>query len=212
MKITLDFLESYHACKEGINWFTSQQDDDLMVIIRKLMEEERFQWANWLISNILDRQNVVRYAIFSAESVLDLFEKKYPDIKKPRLAIEAAKRCLDDTNHSDVYACAAHNAIYAASEDAYSCAADYAADAAAAAAHAAYIYAHDAACAAADADIAASDAAWAAYQTAYNAAGDTAYTYAVDAANAARKEMYKKVLNYGITLFTSQEQLKGEKL
>ena len=209
MKITLDFLESYLACKEGINWFVSQQDDDFMVIIRKLMEEERFQWANWLISNVLNRQNVVRYAIFSAESALDLFEKKYPDIKKPRLAIEAAKRCLDDTNHSDVYACATHNAIYAASEDAY---ADYAVDAAVAAAHAAYIYAHDAACAAADADIAASDAAWAAYQTAYNAAGDTAYTYAVDAANAARKEMYKKVLNYGITLFTSQEQLKGEKL
>ena len=47
------------------------------------------------------------YAVFSAEQVIDIYEKKYPDNKKPRLAIEAAKKCIEDPsskNKNDAYA------------------------------------------------------------------------------------------------------------
>lgn len=39
-------------------------------------------------------QDSVKLAIYSAELVIDIFEKQYPDDKRPRLAIEAAKAYL----------------------------------------------------------------------------------------------------------------------
>ena len=36
----------------------------------------------------------VSYAVFAAEQVIDIYEKKYPDDKRPRQAIDAAKACI----------------------------------------------------------------------------------------------------------------------
>ena len=36
----------------------------------------------------------VSYAVYAAEQVIDIYEKKYPDDKRPRKAIEAAKACI----------------------------------------------------------------------------------------------------------------------
>ena len=90
-------------------------------------------------------------AIFAAESVLHIFETKYPDDKRPRKAIEAAKAYVTgDINREELReACraayAAADAAYAAADAAYAAyaaAAAYAADDAAAdAAYAADAYA-----------------------------------------------------------------------
>ena len=92
------------------------------------------------------KEDSVALEIFSAELVIDVFEKKYPDDKRPRQAIEAAKAWVNIPNQKN--SDAAYAAAYAASD---------AARAAASAAHAA-----DAAYAADDAASAASYAASAA--------------------------------------------------
>ena len=40
----------------------------------------------------------VSYAVFAAEQVIKIYEKKYPNNKKPRLAIEATKKVLHNDN------------------------------------------------------------------------------------------------------------------
>ena len=85
------------------------------------------------------KRESVGLAIFAAESVLHVFERKYPDDKRPRQTIEAARAWLEGTGTADA-AYAAARAAYAAdaanaANAAY--AAAYAADAANAAARAA---------------------------------------------------------------------------
>ncbi len=84
---------------------------------------------------IWKKEDSVRLAIFSAELVIDLFEKKYPADKRPRLAIDAAKNWLIDPSKA---AEAASGAASAAASGAASAAAARAAEAASAAAFWAY--------------------------------------------------------------------------
>ena len=44
----------------------------------------------------MNKTQKVQYAIFAAEQVIDIYEKKYPDDLRPRKAIEAAKSYLDN--------------------------------------------------------------------------------------------------------------------
>jgi len=97
----------------------------------------------------------VELAIFAAESVLHIFEKEYPDDKRPRIAIEVAKK----GGNAD----AARAAIDAAADAADAAWAARAARAAAGAADAAW------AARAAWAAINAADAAWAAWAAAWAA-------------------------------------------
>jgi hypothetical protein len=131
------------------------------------------------------KENSVRLAIFSAELVIDIFEKKYPSDKRPRQAIEAAKAYLKNPEDGSAYsaahaaACAAHAAANAAVSSA-TFSAEYAANAAANAAHAA-------ACAANAATNAAEYSANAAHSAAYSA------EYAANAAtNAAANMLARK--------------------
>ena len=127
----------------------------------------------------------VSYAVFAAELVLPIYEKKYPEDKRPRQAIEAAKKCIIDPSPENKNAAATAHAYAAVA--AYAAAAADAAYAAADAAYAAHVYA---AYAAADAATAAADAAYAAY---------AAYAAAL-AAHAVRL----KILDYGIKLLRSE--------
>jgi hypothetical protein len=90
----------------------------------------------------------VQFAILCADAVLSFYESKYPEDKRPRKAIEAAKKYLKKPSARAAYA-AAHAAAYAAAD-----AAAYAAADAARAAYAAYAAADAARAAhAADAEI-----------------------------------------------------------
>ena len=119
MKITLEWLESKNACGDGKKWFKKCGEVDHEKIIEKLIKEDRFNWSNWLITKMFSKKDCIKYAVFAAEQVLDIFEKKFPDDKRPRLAIEAAKACIDNNtskNRKTAYAAAA--AAYAAAYDA----------------------------------------------------------------------------------------------
>jgi hypothetical protein len=93
----------------------------------------------------------IAFAVLCAESVLNIFETKYPNDKRPRKAIEAAKKYLKTKTPAAAHAAyaaraaadaaaAAAAAAYAAhaAADAYAAHAARPADAAAAAAHAAH--------------------------------------------------------------------------
>ena len=51
-------------------------------------EMKILEWYKWT------KKDSLRLAIFSAEQVLSNFEKEYPEDKRPREAIEAAKKVL----------------------------------------------------------------------------------------------------------------------
>ena len=152
LKITKEFLKEKGACTEGKQWVTKHKLIGLedTSFLRELMEAKQYRWANWLIVRVMDYKQYVSYAVFAAEQVLDIYEKKYPTDKRPRLAIEAAKKCIEDPSEENKQAARIARNAYAAAADA----------GAAAAAAAAYAYAAAAynAAAAADAAAAAADA------------------------------------------------------
>ncbi len=115
-------------------------------------EDDKQAWTEMRIKKAYKwtKEEPVKLAIFSAYSVLDIYEKQYPEDKRPRQAIEAAEKYVKDPSEKNKDAArAAYGAAYAA----------YAADAAAyAAADAAARAAYAAAYAAAEA----ADAAYAA--------------------------------------------------
>ena len=115
MKLTVEKLKEWKACKEGIEWFINQDESDGVKVIEKLISEGQLEWASWTICRIFNRKQNIQYAVFSAEQVIDLFEKKYPGDKRPRNAIEAAKKVLEkDTVKNRAAAWAASAAARAA--------------------------------------------------------------------------------------------------
>ena len=140
MKLTIEKLEELRACNEAREKFLLQKETDVRKIVLLLIDYNS-QWANWLIVRLMTHSQKVEYAIFAAEQVINLYEKKYPSDNRPRKAINAAKEWLKNPSNKNKNA-----------------AADAAADAAAYAAYAAAAAAADAAYAAYAADAAAADA------------------------------------------------------
>src|SRR3990167_4497103 len=177
--INKDWLNEHKACSDGKAWAVSVIGEGLA--LRDFLPIfGRADWLLWTLyeSESLSRTCLIECAVVCAESVIDIFEKKYPDDQRPRQAIEAAKAyCLypseENKKTASAAASVAHDAASAAS--------------AAAAADATYS-AYDAAYAASAAYCAASAAASAA------AAADATYS-ASAAANyrAARKNKHKEL-------------------
>lgn len=115
MTLTLDWLKAKRACEEGVKWFTAQTKTDAIEVLDALIADGRPDWASWLIVRVMTRQQQLAYAIFAAEQVLALYEKKHPEDKRPRLAIEAARAVLaSDTEANRLLALAAWSAAEAA--------------------------------------------------------------------------------------------------
>ena len=110
--ITKEWLHEKRACAEGYDWFIRQRARDEVKVLEHLIAEEKNDWANWLIVRRMERTQYIQYAIFAAEQVIENYEKQYPDDNRPRLAIEAARRCL--TDDSEAAASAAYSAASAA--------------------------------------------------------------------------------------------------
>jgi hypothetical protein len=132
---------------------------------KHLKQDDKQVWGSMRIVEAYEwtKPDSVAMAIYCAELVIGNYEKKCPDDKRPRKAIEAAKAWLENPTEKNRQAATA---------------AYYAAAAAAAAAYSAYA----AAAAAAYSAYAAAYAAAAAYSTAYSAADYSAYAAAYAAA------------------------------
>ena len=190
MKITKEWLQKENACIDGLEWFKKQNTEfEPIPLLNLLIEENQLDWANWLIVRVMEYKQYVSYAVFAAEQVIKNYEKQYPDDKRPREAIEAAKRCIE--NPSDENKKKAYSAASAASSAADS-AADWAASRAA----------DSASLSAWSASSAAGAAYWAEY-SASSAAGSAAAEAAGRAEYSAK--MLKKILKYGIKLLTENK-------
>ena len=126
MKVTLSFLKKENACQSGIEVFkkvfnNSAELKDIINFAIDKNKKELLQHANWLIVRKMTHRQKIQYAIFAAEQVLHIFEKKYPEDKRPRQAIEAAKSYLKNPSEENrkAAAYAAYAAAYAAAAAAY---------------------------------------------------------------------------------------------
>ena len=106
LEITFDWLKENSACSEGVEWFKNQKEKDGNKLVIDLFESDHFEWSNWLIVRLMDKPQKVQYAIFAAKKVIDIFEEKYPEDKRPRKAIEAAQYWLENQNASAASAAA----------------------------------------------------------------------------------------------------------
>jgi hypothetical protein len=154
---------------------------------------ERGDWLIWLLrkSKTIDQKQYVLLACACAEHTLQIFEKKNPNNKQPRKAIESARKWTEnptEENKAICYAAADADAAAAYADAAAADATTYAAYAADAAAYAATTYA---AYAAAYADAAAYAAAAAYADAAAYAAADAAYAAADADADVARTTEHK---------------------
>jgi hypothetical protein len=209
MKLSVSVLKNHTPCTCGLKWYIDHGEpktveNTVAALIADKAENNNLSWANWLIARMLKRKDKIRYAIFAAEQVINIYEKKYPDDERPRNAISAAKAVLKKNN---VKTRAAGAAAGAAARDAARAAGAAAWDAARAAGAAAWAAAWAARAAAWDAAWAARAAAWDAARAAGDAAGDAARAAgaaAGDAARAAgaaaRDAMLIKIINYGLSL------------
>ena len=95
-QITTELLESLNACQSGIDLVATYEDKNHEAVIRRLVADDHWDYANWLLPRLMDYRGYVSYAVYAAELVLPIWEKQYPKDGRPRKAIEAAKRCIDN--------------------------------------------------------------------------------------------------------------------
>lgn len=121
--ITWAWIEAKAPCGAAQAWGREKYDGKEKIdggdVVSDLMKVDKLSWANWLIVRLMDKPQRVRYAIFAAEQVLSIFERKYPKDDRPRKAIEAAKAWVDQPTDKKRRA----NAAYAYADAAYAAAA-----------------------------------------------------------------------------------------
>ena len=125
--MSMDELAQMHPCTEAMLFVRKHK-----TLHAAWQKCERADWMIWFLrrKSLLEKPIAVRFACQCAERVLPIFESKCPDDKRPRRAIEAALKWLNDPSE------ASRNAANAAAAAAAAANA-YAADAAAYAANAA---------------------------------------------------------------------------
>ena len=189
-RLNMKKLKELSPCIEGYEFVLKLKTTDLKTIFEALFDHDA-EWANWLIARLLSRKDKIRYAIFAAEQVLDIFEKEFPEDKRPREAIEAARTVLKNNNKKNRVSAArsAESAARSAARSAYSAAYS-------AAESVAYSVAYSA-------EAAAYSVAYSAEAAAYSAAASAesaAEAAAESAVSAARTAMKIKIVKYGLSL------------
>ena len=133
---TIDICSrGFHASKtplQALGYVKGEILAEVEVKGKNVKEDDKEVWSDMRIVKAWHwkKEDSVGFAIFAAEQVIEIFEKKYPNDDRPRNAIEAAKAYIVALKSGDTNA--AYTAAYAAAYAAY--AAAYAADAASAAA------------------------------------------------------------------------------
>ena len=96
MRINLEWLREADACIESREEWKSRSMEEIdgIELVQKLMIEDKFRWANWLIVRLMTHEQKIQYAIFAARQVIEIYEKKNPVDNRPRKAIEAAEKYL----------------------------------------------------------------------------------------------------------------------
>jgi hypothetical protein len=96
MQIDKKWIEKI-SCEDGVEWFEKRYPKgtvDAIQSIKDAIEDNELYGANLGICEIFTERQCRAYAIYAARQVLHIFEKEYPNDKRPRLAIVAAEKYL----------------------------------------------------------------------------------------------------------------------
>ena len=130
--VSLNSILVHHPCKSGLDAFTAKfgdLDPDTPVPLLACLESNSVFDVLWALRAVQQDISEILPLIAAdfAESVLHIFEEKFPEDDRPRKAIEAARgggsrRASADAAHAAAYAthAAAHAAGYAAHAAAFS--------------------------------------------------------------------------------------------
>ena len=180
----LDMCHAGFHCSKGKYQAFSYVQGEILAQVevkgKSIKEKDKEVWSEMRVVKLWkwQKKDSVALAIYSAELIIDNFEKVYPDDKRPREAIEAAKRYLKDPSEKNRSAASAASAAASAAESA---AWSVARSVASAAESAAWSVARSAASAA---ESAVWSAAWSVASAVWSAAS---------AASAARSALIKKI-------------------
>lgn len=122
---TLDMCTAgFHCSKEPYHAFSYVQGEILAEVEcrgKNLSDDDKECWQEMRVANCYEwtKKDSLKLAIFSAELVLKNFEKEFPNDKRPRAAIEAAKRVLekDTKRNRDAARSAARSAEWSESAE-----------------------------------------------------------------------------------------------
>lgn len=110
----------FHSSKEPYDAFKYVQGEILAVVecrSEHLKDDDKYCWREQRVIKTYKwtKKDSLKLAIFSAELVLKNFEKKYPNDKRPREAIKAAKKVLSKDTAKN------RSAAWSATESATEC-------------------------------------------------------------------------------------------
>ena len=157
IKINTEVIKGLRPCGSRFdNYLSHYKDFDGTLEEFLALDNITYSDKVWVFAKIADKSQLSRWSYFCAESVLHIFETKYPNDNRPRQALDATLKYINEPTDANLVNLIKHrNAAYAT----------YATYAANDAAYAAYAVAANAAAAANDANAAAA-AAYAAYEAA----------------------------------------------
>lgn len=77
MFISKEWLKEKGACLVGIYWFETQEETDGVKVVKKLIGENRLDWANWMIRHIFTNKQKTQYVTYATKQVAHLWRYKY---------------------------------------------------------------------------------------------------------------------------------------
>ena len=117
--------KGFHASQniiDSMNYVPAEVLAKVEVKGKSIKQDDKQCWSEMKLIKTYKwtKKDSISLAIYAAELVLDNFEKKYPDDKRPRNAIEAAKKVLKNNNQKNRSAAsAAERVAWSAGSAAY---------------------------------------------------------------------------------------------
>ena len=81
MEITKKWLKEHHACEEVIK-VCEQDETDVVKLVKLLIQKQKLDGANWLLSRFLGEKGRIKYAIYAARQVLPIYANRVGPIYK----------------------------------------------------------------------------------------------------------------------------------
>jgi leucyl aminopeptidase (aminopeptidase T) len=96
MQTTLNRIKLHSPCEYGweklLNHLNKTQSDDELLELRTILESNGLDDTIWALRAVEGKDKEIRlFSADCAEMVLPIYEKHYPDDKRPRFAIQAAR-------------------------------------------------------------------------------------------------------------------------
>lgn len=121
---TLQQLKNFQACSSGLDTLLDSlppfYDDNAPISLEHILNSNGIHHAIWALRT-QPKEVGIEFALMCTESVLYIFEKKYPDDNRPRKAVDMTRKWLENPNE-DSAACillAADDAVLAVKNDIY---------------------------------------------------------------------------------------------